>query len=80
MKCEQSLEMLSDFHAGELDDTATTGVNTHLAECPPCADIYQELTVIVETAVTLRASKDTITYPDENLVWQRITVSATSAH
>jgi len=80
MKCEQSLELLSDFHAGELDAAATTGINSHLAECPPCADVYEELTIIVETAITLRAAKDTISYPDETLIWQRITFVAESAH
>ncbi|MBA2338965.1 MAG: zf-HC2 domain-containing protein [Pyrinomonadaceae bacterium] len=77
MNCAESIELLSDYHAGELDDGKETGVSTHLEKCPPCSVVYTELTVIVETASMLR-SDDKINYPDEYVLWRRISLTKTA--
>lgn len=74
MDCARSIEILSDYHAGELGDTERSSVSIHLGKCPPCAGVYQELTVIVETAVILRR-QDTITFPDEERLWHKINLA-----
>lgn len=72
MDCAKSIELLSEFHDGALDEQNSAGVAAHLAECPPCAGIYREITLIVETAVVLREAEATIIFPDENALWQRM--------
>lgn len=75
MECARSLELLSEYYADALDEKNKTGVSTHLAECPPCKGIFIELTVIVETAFVLREAKDTISFPDEWQIWQRMKIT-----
>ena len=72
MDCARSVELLSEFHANALDESDKSGVAAHLAECPPCRGIYQEITLIAETAVVLRDAEETIAFPDENALWQRM--------
>ncbi len=74
MNCEESIDLLSDYHAGELDETNKSGVRTHLEKCLPCAGVYTELTVIVETASVLRFENG-IVYPDEYVLWQRMSLT-----
>ncbi len=77
MECEESVELLSELHAGTLEETRAVLVRRHLADCPPCCDVYDELQTIVITATSLGQSNDTLEFPDENIVWQRITVRRT---
>ncbi len=77
MNCEESIELLSDYHAGELDETNQSGVKAHLEKCLPCAGVYTELTVIVETASVLRFENG-IAYPDEHVVWRRMSLTRTA--
>lgn len=75
MNCTESLGLLSEFYENSLDEGATTQVRTHLTRCGECAGIYEELTVIVRASHELR-SEETIVFPDENLIWQRISRTA----
>ncbi len=75
MDCARSVELLSEFHAGALDESDKAGVAAHLAECPPCDGIYLEITLIIETAVVLRESEETIVFPDEIALWQRMNLT-----
>jgi predicted anti-sigma-YlaC factor YlaD len=77
MECEESVELLSELHAGSLEETRAILVRRHLADCPPCCDVYDELQTIVITAPSLGHSSDTLEFPDENIIWQRITVRRT---
>ena len=77
MECEESVELLSELHAGSLEETRAVLVRRHLADCPPCCDVYDELQTIVITATSLGQSNDTLEFPDENIIWQRITVRRT---
>jgi predicted anti-sigma-YlaC factor YlaD len=77
MECEESVELLSELHAGTLEETRAILVRRHLADCPPCCDVYDELQTIVITATSLGQSNDTLEFPDENIIWQRITLRRT---
>jgi len=74
MDCEESLPLLSEYHAGALDDTQRNGVRQHLDDCPPCCDVYDDVESIVVSATSLRG-EDGISFPDENAVWQRLQFS-----
>ncbi len=72
MNCVESLELLSEYHAGVLDEILKREVYSHLEECPPCKFIMVDIEIIVETAHVLRDSNDGVFFPDENLIWSRI--------
>lgn len=80
MDCEQSLELLSGLHDGELDETTAFVVRKHLDDCPPCAGIFDDLSLIVITASEIREPNGSFPFPDENALWQRITLVRGSAH
>jgi predicted anti-sigma-YlaC factor YlaD len=74
MDCEESLPLLSEYHAGALDESTRAGVRDHLGCCPPCDGVYQDVETIVVSASSLR-EEDGISFPDETAVWQRIQFS-----
>lgn len=78
-ECEKSLGLLSDYHDGALDELERAFISTHLAKCKPCEGIYKELDTIVLTATLLR-NEDDIAFPDEEAIWQRISVSKSTIH
>lgn len=71
MDCIRIIELLSDFRDDALDGEEYTLVRVHLVECPPCADVFSELTVIIVAAADLRDNAG-IHFPDENVLWQRL--------
>ncbi|HYY56699.1 MAG TPA: zf-HC2 domain-containing protein [Pyrinomonadaceae bacterium] len=79
MDCAKSLELLSDFHDGVLDTTAQSEVKTHLETCRPCAGVFRDLDTIVMAAAVLRAEPG-IAFPDDTLVWQRLSISKGPIH
>lgn len=78
MDCVQSLLLLSDYHDGSLDEEPRSLIIIHLEECTPCMGIFKDLQVIVTSATVIRG-EDGITFPDENLIWQRMQIIRTSA-
>ena len=74
MDCEESLPLLSEYHAGALDETTREGVREHLDCCPPCDGVYRDVETIVVSASSLR-EEESISFPDETAVWQRIQFS-----
>ena len=76
MDCAKSLHMLSDLHDGSLDGELSSMVKTHLGTCPPCADIFADIGVIVAAARQLRAHKPECC-PDENSFWTRLAIKPT---
>ncbi|HEX8178181.1 MAG TPA: zf-HC2 domain-containing protein [Pyrinomonadaceae bacterium] len=78
MDCAKYLELLSDYCDGTLDDDARSLVQTHLKDCIPCDGISRELDSIVRTAVVLRS--DSISFPDEEAIWQRLSLSKQIIH
>ena len=71
MDCDRSIELLSDYHAGLLGDDDKLLVITHLSTCADCDGVFQDLKLIVQTAVAMR-SENGIAYPDEEALWQRL--------
>jgi hypothetical protein len=74
MDCEESLELLSEYHANALGVPERDGVRQHLDGCPPCCDVLHDVEAIVLTAPSLR-EEESISFPDEKTVWQRIQFS-----
>ena len=80
MECEESLALLSELHAGTIEETIALSIRRHLADCPPCCGVYDDIETIVITATSL-GSNDQLEFPDENVIWQRITmVRRTEVH
>jgi hypothetical protein len=79
MDCAKSLELLSDFRDGVLEESLYIEVKTHLALCHPCAGVFQDLDIIVLTAVSLR-TEPSLSFPDEQVIWQRMSISKGPIH
>jgi predicted anti-sigma-YlaC factor YlaD len=76
MDCAKSLELLSEFRDGLLGESDRVLVSAHLAICAPCMGIFKDLDSIVAAATSF-LSADAITFPDETVVWQRLSVKRT---
>jgi predicted anti-sigma-YlaC factor YlaD len=79
MECAESLELLSDFHDGMLEEALLVEVRTHLGECSPCAGVFRDLDTIVLAATTLRANSE-VAFPDELVIWQRMSIGKPTLH
>jgi predicted anti-sigma-YlaC factor YlaD len=79
MDCSESLSLLSDYRDGGLDDGHRTLVSQHLDGCPPCKCIFTDIETIIITARSFVA-EDGVSYPDEDIFWQRITVTKRTVH
>lgn len=79
MDCAESLELLSDFHDGALDQAYQAKLGTHLDTCPGCADVFRDLDTIVLAATALRTDSD-VAFPDENAIWQRMSIGKPTIH
>ena len=77
MECEESVELLSELHAGALEETQALLIRRHLAECPPCCGVFDDIQTIVITASRLGQSNDQLEFPDENTIWHRVTLRRT---
>lgn len=80
MECEESVALLSELHAGNLEETTALLIRRHLADCPPCCDVFEDIQTIVITATSLGQSNDSLEFPDEDAVWQRITMVKRTVH
>lgn len=79
MDCADSLSLLSDYRDGALDEGNRSMVSEHLDCCPPCKCVFTDIESIVMTASTFR-TEDGITYPDETLTWQRVSIKQRTSH
>lgn len=77
--CARSLALLSDYHDGVLDEAEKDFVRAHLAECPPCVVVQQDVELIITTAPVM-SGEDGISFPDENVIWQRMRITKTTIH
>jgi predicted anti-sigma-YlaC factor YlaD len=80
MDCTQSIELLSDFHDGVLEEPLYVEVETHLRICHPCAGIFRDLDTIVLAAMTLRSEEPGTAYPDEQDIWNRLSIGKDTLH
>ena len=74
MDCARSIELLSEYDAGLLGDDDVLFVKTHLSACADCDGVFRDLKLIVQTALAMR-SENGIAYPDEESLWQRLSVN-----
>jgi len=74
MDCARSIELLSEYDAGLLGDDDVIFVRTHLSACADCDGVFQDLKLIVLTALSMR-SENGIAYPDEEALWQRLSAN-----
>ena len=74
MDCARSIELLSDYDAGLLGDEEVIFIKTHLTDCADCDGVFRDLKLIVQTAFAMR-SENGIAYPDEEVLWQRLSAS-----
>lgn len=74
MDCARSIELLSEYHDGTLDQEVYIQVRAHLSICPPCTIIFEEIDVIVVTASQLQTDPG-IAFPDEETIWRRVKVA-----
>lgn len=79
MDCEKSIEMLSDYHDGALDEGWRVEISLHLAGCGPCAGLYGDLDIIIVAANSL-SIEQSISFPDEELLWQRLKLADAGVH
>ncbi|HKR00383.1 MAG TPA: zf-HC2 domain-containing protein [Pyrinomonadaceae bacterium] len=79
MDCTESLNLLSDLHDGALDDVMRTQVQSHLALCQPCLNVFSDLGEIVNLAVALNRDPE-IAFPDEDAIWQRMKLTEHKIH
>ncbi len=80
MDCAKYLELLSDYRDGALDQDMRALVQTHLSDCLPCDGIFQDLESIVNTAIIMRSETLDISFPDENVIWQRLNLTKQIIH
>jgi hypothetical protein len=73
MDCAKSIELLSEYSAGSLGDDESIFIKTHLSACADCDGVFRDLNLIVQTALAMR-SENGIAYPDEEVLWQRVSV------
>ncbi|HEX3559847.1 MAG TPA: zf-HC2 domain-containing protein [Pyrinomonadaceae bacterium] len=73
MDCARSIELLSEYSAGSLGEDESIFIRTHLSGCLDCNGVFEDLMLIVQTATALR-SENGIAYPDEEVLWQRVSV------
>ncbi len=80
MDCEESVALLSELHANALEETTALSVKKHLADCPPCCGIFDDIQTIIMTATSLRQAGDGLEAPVEDRVWQRLTLVRRTVH
>jgi hypothetical protein len=80
MDCEESVALLSELHAGDIEESTALMIRRHLDDCPPCCGVFEDIQTIVVTATTLGQTHDGLQFPDEESVWQRITVVKRTVH
>ncbi len=71
MDCARSIELLSEYTAGSLGEDDVIFVRTHLTGCADCNGVFEDLKLIVQTALSMR-SENGIAYPDEEVLWQKV--------
>jgi len=74
MDCARSIDLLSDYDAGLLGTDDKLFVITHLSTCADCDGVFRDLKLIVQTAFAMR-SENGIAYPDEEVLWQRLSAN-----
>ncbi len=70
MNCDECKNLIGVFMDNELDESQASGVRTHLAFCPECAHVCEDLTSILDVCKT--ESPNDIVPPNSQALWCRI--------
>lgn len=79
MDCVKSLELLSEFSAGTLEENDQVLIRTHLSACVDCDGVLKDLVAIVDAAKALRIANG-LTFPNEDSIWQRMHLGENPVH
>lgn len=79
MDCSKSLELLSEYRAGALGESESVLVQTHLSACQDCDGVFKDIELILRAVVSLRETNG-YAYPDEDAIWQRLSLSNKPIH
>jgi predicted anti-sigma-YlaC factor YlaD len=79
MDCSESLELLSEYRVGALGESELVLVRTHLSTCRDCDGVFKDLELILQAVASLRETNG-YAYPDENVIWQRLSLSQKPIH
>lgn len=71
MNCEQCQELISLFLDGELNETSSATVQTHLAICLACAKVCEDFAMILDFCALDEAANGFMP-PNSNALWCRI--------
>jgi hypothetical protein len=71
MNCEKCQENLSEFIDGELDQTITSEVETHLGLCRECAELHEDFAGILVMCEKKGVTEETAP-PNPQAMWCRI--------
>ena len=72
MNCERCQELISPFLDGELDETSSAAVQTHLALCFACAKVCEDFAAILDFCGLDEADASFAPPPNSNALWCRI--------
>lgn len=56
--CQQLVEMVTDYLAGDLDPTDRTAVERHLAQCEHCTGYVQQVRALLDLTADLRRADE----------------------
>jgi len=79
MDCAKSLELLSEYRVGGLEESELVLVRTHLSGCEDCDGVFKDLELILQAVASLRNTNG-LAYPDENVIWERLSLSKGPLH
>jgi hypothetical protein len=70
MNCDECRELIGAFIDNDLDEGRASTLRAHLAFCPPCAVVCEEVTSLIDVCRTEPAGE--ILPPDSRQMWLRI--------
>lgn len=70
MNCDECKNLISVFMDDELDEASSAAVRTHLAACPECARVCEDLASIFDVCVS--ESPSDLVPPNSKALWCRI--------
>src|SRR4029077_9906587 len=70
MDCDECKELIGAFIDNDLNEKDASMLRAHLAFCPPCADVCEEVTSLIDICRTEPA--EAIVPPNSRQMWLRI--------
>ena len=70
MNCDECNELICAFIDNDLEEGRASMIRAHLAFCPPCAAVCEEVTSLIDVCRT--ESPNELIPPNSRQMWQRI--------